>query len=170
MKTNKILHITAHLGGGVGNALATLTSSEIGTHLAEHTIICLEKPEKSQFLDRILDSGCNVVLCPGQNEIADLVAHSDIVQVEWWNHPATIRTLCGLSSNPMRLLVWSHISGLTNPVIPPGLIESAQRFVFSSSCSLSIPSLAERTGLERKLHTISSAGGFENFPAPNFER
>src|SRR6185437_15548888 len=63
----------------------------------------------------------------------------------------------------MRSVFWSHISGLAPPVIQPGLMEEAGRFVFTTEASLSIPSLS---GLSRagKIRVINSGFGFADAP------
>ena len=46
----QVLHLTAHLGGGVGKALSGIVrqAKDSGSKF-QHVIICLEEPEKSQF-------------------------------------------------------------------------------------------------------------------------
>jgi glycosyltransferase involved in cell wall biosynthesis len=65
----------------------------------------------------------------------------------------------------MRSVLWSHISGLSTPVIQPGLIEQAGRFVFTteaSRASRSVAALASRGNI----HVINSGFGFANLPRP----
>jgi glycosyltransferase involved in cell wall biosynthesis len=163
-----VLHLTPHLGGGVGKALSSL----VGEHRrsgaeVRHVVACLEVPEKWQFLERIVAEGGEVVVAPDSRRLDELVAAADIVQLEWWNHPATIACLCGLALQPMRLLVWCHVSGLHNPIIPPPLMELSHRFLFTSPCSFEakeVSSLAEALG--DRLAVVSSGGGFEGFPEP----
>ena len=162
----KVLHLTAHLGGGVGKALSGLiaraSESDSGV---QHLIVCLEGPEKSQFIDRILRYGSHVIVCPTKDRLEKLMGDSDIVQLEWWNHPATIKCLCSLSARPIRLLTWSHVSGLHNPIIPQRLILASHRFLFTSPCSYKskevkslTPELADRLGV------VCSSGGFCGLP------
>jgi glycosyltransferase involved in cell wall biosynthesis len=167
----RVLHLTAHLGGGVGKALSGLVAqaneSQSGVR---HLIACLEEPEKSQFIDSILSSGGHVVVCPSQNRLETLIADSDIVQLEWWNHPATIKCLCSMPVRPIRLLAWSHVSGLHNPIIPQRLITASHRFLFTSPCSYQsravrnlAPQLADHLGV------VSSSGGFSGLPQVHTE-
>jgi len=61
----------------------------------------------------------------------------------------------------MRLVMWCHVSGLFDPVIPRGLIEACHRFLFTSACSLEapdMPRIAARTG--ERLGVVSSGAGF----------
>lgn len=162
----RVLHLTAHLGGGVGKALSGLVARAAESQSdVRHLIVCLEKPEKSQFVDQVLSRGSCVVVCPDNDELEKLISDSDVVQLEWWNHPATIQSLCSLSVRPMRLLTWSHVSGLHNPVIPQRLISASHRFLFTSRCSYEsegvmslVPKLANLLGV------VSSSGGFSELP------
>ncbi|WP_299979420.1 glycosyltransferase family 4 protein [Desulfobacula sp.] len=162
----KILHITAHLGGGVGKALSGLVQQPASKEV-EHTFVILEEQKNLQFIDLIKNCGCRIIICPVNEHLVELIESSDIVQLKWWNHPATIKTLCRCTLPPMRLLVWSHVSGLFNPKIPSGLIKAAHRLLFTSPCSfqsrevLELPSNAyDRMGV------VSSSGGFDELPSP----
>lgn len=164
-----VVHITPHLGGGVGKALSTLVDAQRNTKF-RHSFILLEKPEKPQFLNRLKDLGVRVEICPHIATATNMLADADIVQLEWWNHPATFAFLCQNHLPAMRLVVWCHVSGLHTPIIPKGLLETAHRFIFTSPCSLhaqEVKKVAERLG--NSLAVVSSGGGFENLPAPNLE-
>ncbi len=162
----KVLHLTAHIGGGVGKALSGLVEqARVSGSGVQHLIVCLEEPEKRQFVELVRECGGDVIICPGKDRIEKLLRDSDIMQLEWWNHPETLRYLCTLSIPPVRLLTWSHVSGLYNPIIPQRLIMASHRFLFTSSCSLEskevidlIPELGDRLGV------IYSSGGFSGMP------
>lgn len=162
----RILHITPHLGGGVGKALSGLVEQATRVKSpVHHTIICLEEPEKRIFVDRAKAGGGEVVIAPDKKELAAMISAADIVQLEWWNHPATLRCLCSQPFPPMRLLVWSHVSGLHTPVTPPGLYRAAHRFLFTSPCSYeakSVKNLPE--DVKNRLGVVNSCGGFDGFP------
>jgi len=165
------LHLTAHVGGGVGKVLSGLVAqASVSGSGVRHRIACLEEPEKSQFVDQIHRYGGEVIVRPSLERLEKLIEDSDIVQLEWWNHPATIKHLCSLSILPIRLLTWSHISGLHNPIIPQRLILASHRFLFTSPCSFEgkqvkslIPELGDR------LRVVPSSGGFSGLPEPREE-
>lgn len=164
----KVLHLTAHLGGGVGKALSGLVLNQSTTEAQiRHTIVCLEKPEKSLFVDRIIAGGCEVVICPDDDQLDRLISDADIVQLEWWNHPVTISCLCRGQLPPLRLLVWCHVSGLHTPIIPTGLLSTADRCLFTSPCSYEAANIVSLP-CESKAHlgVVNSAGGFDGFPQP----
>lgn len=162
----QVLHITAHLGGGVGKALSGLVAqAKASKSGVQHLIVCLEKPEKSQFIDGIRGYRGEVIVCPSMHRLENLIRDSDIVQLEWWNHPATIKYLCSLSFPPIRLITWSHVSGLHNPIIPQRLILASHKFLFTSQCSyeskevMSLPS-----EFKDRLGVVPSSGGFSGLP------
>ncbi len=164
----KILHITAHLGGGVGKALSGLVLQSTSSRLdINHTIVTLEEQEKPQFIELIKSCGGEVIACPTTKRLNELIETSDIVQLEWWNHPSTIKTLCSQSLPHMRLIVWSHVSGLYNPIIPSSLILSAQQFLFTSPCSFAAKEVLNLPGgVTDRIGVVSSSGGFDGLPEP----
>lgn len=132
----KVLHITPHLGGGVGRALSCLIRRAEAGGSVRHALLCLEQPEKRQAIDAIAAAGCPVTVAPTLAEAQAAVDEADIVQVELWNHPEIPRLLCALGPSAMRLLTWCHVSGLGGPRIPPGLSGTPAAIVFTSPCSL----------------------------------
>lgn len=162
----QVLHITAHMGGGVGKALSGLVAqaSRSGSGV-KHLIVSLEEPEKSQFVDLARGYGCKVIVRPSRDRLEKLIKDSDIVQLEWWNHPATIKCLCSLSMTPVRLLIWCHISGLHNPIIPKKLILASHKFLFTSRCSFQATEVMElEPEIGDRLGVVSSSGGFSELP------
>ncbi len=162
----EVVHLTAHLGGGVGKALSELVmATKAAATPVRHVFACLDRPEKSQFLDRIERYGGEVLVEPDSSQLASRLINADIVQLEWWNHPATIAALCNLPPLPMRLVVWSHVSGLYNPIIPPALVEVSDRFILTSPCSRGVKTVSEAMVKNpQKIEVISSAGGVDMLP------
>lgn len=162
-----VLHLTAHLGGGVGKALSGLvlnTPSESGIR---HSIVSLEPPEKLQFLVQLADAGCSVTVAPDRAVLAGLIEAADIVQLEWWGHPATVATLCSGPLPAMRLVVWCHISGIHTPIIPRQLIEASHRCLFTSPCSYEATEVAALLPTHRnRMAVVHSAGGFKGLEPP----
>ncbi|MCX9014410.1 MAG: glycosyltransferase [Candidatus Methanoperedens sp.] len=162
----QVLHITAHLGGGVGKVLSGLVAqASISNSGIKHLIVCLEEPEKNQFVDKVREYGGEVIVCPSMDMLEKIIEDSDIVQLEWWNHPATIKYLCSLSIPPIRLLTWSHVSGLHTPIIPKKLILASHVFLFTSQCSFeSKEVMSLPPEFEDRLGVVSSSGGFPGLP------
>ena len=159
MPKKNVVHIMPHMGGGVGKAMVSLVD---GTKACvQHAFILLESPANRQFLDRILDSGCEVMIQPSGKFVNSLISKADIVQLEWWNHPALFSFLCSRYLPPFRMLAWCHVSGLHSPVIPAGLVGLAECFIFTSRCSLQAENIRELTKQDRdRLGVVSSGVGF----------
>ncbi|MCP9449016.1 MAG: glycosyltransferase family 4 protein [Nitrospira sp.] len=164
----RVLHITAHLGGGVGKVLSGVVAESARRHDDTcHVIACLEAPEKRTFLNRVLSWGGEVLVAPSFDRLAEEVDRADIVQVEWWHHPTVAGWLCSGLLPSMRLLVWCHVSGLYPPVIPPEFVLSVHRFLFTSPCSWEHPALAPlRPRLKGRAAVVFSSGGFDDLPLP----
>ena len=166
----KILHITPHLGGGVGRALASLCAGnklELNSKIS-HSFICLERPEKDQFVNEIVSLGVEIFVEPRLDEIKRLIESSDIVQIEWWNHPLTLFILSKLQDMPMRLIIWCHQSGLGNTAIPIKLVKLANRFLLTSECSYEVKELYDyKKSSPNSIEVISSGAGFERLPHPD---
>jgi glycosyltransferase involved in cell wall biosynthesis len=158
----KVVHVTPHLGGGVGKALASLIQRAAAAGPAErHAVLCLEEPRKRRTVDAILATGCRVMIEPSIPEATTVIADADIVQLEFWNHPEIPRLLCSLGPVPMRLLAWCHVSGLHTPQIPPGLLATDATIVFTSACSLENPIIRRS---DREFPVVSS-GCIDDLPA-----
>jgi glycosyltransferase involved in cell wall biosynthesis len=157
----KILHVTPHLGGGVGKAHATIGA--VLPEVVQQTFVLLEPPRDRRFIDKIEASGAHVELAESLGHVASLAREADIVQFEFWNHPRMFECLARTEFPPIRSVFWSHISGLSAPLIPPVLMEEAARFVFSTEASLSAASVAPFRRLpQRKIAVINSGFGFAN--------
>jgi glycosyltransferase involved in cell wall biosynthesis len=155
----KILHVTPHLGGGVGKAHAAISS--VLPEIVEQIFVLLEPPRDRRFVDRIEAAGAEIVVAEGLNRVASLAKEVDIVQFEFWNHPRMFECLARAEFPAMRSMFWSHISGIFGPRIPPGLMREAGRFVFTTSASLSIPFIVDQHPAERKkISVINSGFGF----------
>lgn len=162
----EVLHVTAHLGGGVGKVLSRVAAAAArGDGAIRHTIACLERLEKDQFAAHIRAHGGVVHVEPDDETLRTLVARSDVVQVEWWSHPVLMRWLCASPLPEMRMIVWSHVSGLHPPVIPPDFLAAPHRFLFTSPCSLAHPNLRNAPrAIRSTTDAVFSSGGFDDLP------
>lgn len=76
-----ILHITPHLGGGVGKAHAALRSAlpdEI-----EQTFVLLEAPRDLRYVEALTRAGARVVVADSLDYVMRLAHKADIVQFEF---------------------------------------------------------------------------------------
>lgn len=155
-----VLHVTAHLGGGVGKALAAVTAAM--PFPARQSFLLLEEPRDRRYADEIERLGRAVEIADSLAEVAKRVAEADVVQFEFWNHPKLFECLARTNFPEMRTVFWSHISGLFRPVIQPAFLDEADRFAFTSPASLEMPAVQALARPQReKLAVIGSAFGFE---------
>lgn len=154
-----VLHIAAHLGGGVGKAHASLCMAGAGD--VRHHYLLLEEPRDRRYFDAVLASGATATVAPAPEAARQLVAGADVVQIEWWNHPRLYECLCRWDLPACRTVIWSHISGLHAPCIPAGLLALPDRFLFTSACSLESPAVrALAPEARERLGVVNSGFGF----------
>ena len=159
-----ILHVTAHLGGGVGKAHAGLTAAM--RFPARQSFLLLEEPRDRRYVDEIAALGRPVDIAGSLEDVAARAAEADIVQIEFWNHPKIFECLARTDFPVMRAVFWCHVSGLFRPVIPPAFLTEVDRFVFTSPASLEMAAVQALPGEQReRLAVIGSAYGFEAPPS-----
>ena len=108
----KILHVTPHLGGGVGKAHAAISAAL--PDIVEQSFVLLEPPRDRRFVDQIEAAGARVTVAGNLDQVAALARDADIVQFEFWNHPRLLECLARCDFPAMRSAFWSHISGLSS--------------------------------------------------------
>ncbi|MCD2174635.1 glycosyltransferase [Rhizobium sp. C4] len=151
----RVLHLAAHLGGGVGKAHAAIRA--VDPRAADHAYILLEPARDRRYADAIIATGARVIEAPAKEALLALLAEADIVQIEFWNHPRLYEALARLPLPQGRYLFWSHISGLAPPLIAEALTEAADIFVYTSACSLVRPAKGD-------LRVIGSGFGLDHPP------
>jgi len=160
-----ILHITPHLGGGVGSVL--LNYLEVVRHDRHftHRICSLEYAnERSLKASRTSGFPLHDKMFNDINSLLAAANQADIVLVHWWNHPLLYALLVRESFPPARIIFWSHISGLNPPyVFSDPALAYPDLFVFTSPISLKTKEVV-KLGLERqeRLRVIWSTGGIEH--------
>ena len=160
-----VLHIVAHLGGGVGKAISTVIKSASKNHSSfEHLVVLVDEPKQTEHLKELCNNSIEVIVTPSLEELKDLINRCSILQVEWWNHPKIIETLCLLRSIEKRIVIWSHTSGLFEQIIPLELLVAPNRFVFTSRCSEALLTTPLLNGKKINTSVISSAVGISELP------
>ncbi|MCB8814158.1 glycosyltransferase family 4 protein [Desulfosporosinus shakirovi] len=157
---NKIVHITAHLGGGVGRILSSISIYSKERQEFEHSIITLEPTQTVQF-EKLCKKHNVTIHSARECDIGTILEQADIVQVDWWHHPLTSQFMMNyLGRISCRLLVWSHIAGCSYPHIPYNFILHSDAFVFTTPFSLENPlwSCVERTQIIEKADVVISSG------------
>ncbi len=137
MNVIKILHITPHLGGGVGKALSgILVYEKKNKSRYTHLIYMLEEPQNNQFVNICMNNEINVNIAKNFDEIYKVMKSVDIVVLHWWHHPLNAKFLAYYPQIPARLIIWSHINGCSYPVIPADFIKAVNKVFFTSEYSL----------------------------------
>ena len=161
----QVLHVTVHMGGGVGKALSGIASyAETHASCYRHSILLLDRPEKTNFIDICRLHHVDLRIAQSQEDLLSAVREADIVQLEWWHHPLMYRWLMYISEIPLRLVMWSHISGCFYPYLPPFFLKIAQQSVFTSQYSLENPYWDEDTKnwANNFCSVVNSSGGFDD--------
>lgn len=146
MQQSDVLHITPHLGGGVGSSmLASLSLQAKEQDCFRHKVISLEKNKTRKFFDGITDSGIAIIENPDVNQIEKEIQQSEILQLEWWNHPQWFPLFSCLPEINTRIVLRPHINGLNYPIIPDVLSSLADAVALTGR-------VVPESMAERKLH------------------
>ncbi len=164
MSNIKLLHISAHLGGGVGRVLSKVAHFRHKTQMQiDETFLCLEEPKDKKFIKVLSNAGAVVEICTDLCDAQKLIASADIVQIEWWHHPLIPGFLSTVGSCDARLVVWCHVSGRSYPFIPNKLLTFPDLCIFTTPVSKIFNDLSPEN---KKSNTavVHSSGGFDDLP------
>lgn len=161
----RVVHITAHMGGGVGRALSSLLCFfHRNDPVYEHELLILEDPVDPQYLNLCRETGV-AVRTEKDIVLEEYLSGVDIIQIEWWHHPLLYRFMKKLYRYENRIVIWAHVSGCTYPWISPKLVALSDQFVFTSPYSYENPfwSKKEDGEIRDKSTVISSCGDMSDF-------
>jgi len=164
-----ILHITPHLGGGIGTVVLNWVQKDNSNTV--HTIISLDKNNNPDWIKA--DAGSPRVSifdnCYNSIGFKDFllknIETADIVLVHWWNHPLLYEILVKFQWPPCRLIIWDHVNSLLPPYSTPlKLFEFVDYFVFTSPVSYECPEIKKlHDKSKEKITVIWSTVGVEGF-------
>ena len=132
----KILHIAAHVGGGIGSAYAGL-----GDCGQEQSLLLLEPPRDRAALERVRSSGFRVIESADNFTVKRELEQADVVVFSWHHHPALTKFLHNFPTVPIRSVLWCHISGNYFPYISANFIQQFDQSVFATPFSLNLPQI-----------------------------
>lgn len=158
----KILHITAHMGGGVGKAISDTIQIDIKN---QHTLLLLETPEKLGHINSI-SKYCNIYYMEKEKSICyDTMKNADIIILHWWNHPMMAQLFLDFPNIEGRYILWCHVSGCTYPFLPYTFLKRFHFIFFTSYYSYENKywSEIEREQIENKSTVIYGLGNI-NIP------
>lgn len=158
-----VLHITTHLGGGVGRIISSLAlHRKANAPEIQSTVIALEETDNPQYSSMITDAGIPLYIAPSAVQLDTLIAAADIVQLEWWHHPLMMEWLYQHGDAiTAHLVIWSHISGLHYPIIPQKLLALPHAFLFTSPVSQQATLTYQKQSSSTHFETVHSSAEFE---------
>jgi L-malate glycosyltransferase len=165
-----ILHITPHLGGGVGSVLLNYLEKVKGSTDFTHKVMCLEYAnEKAKSASKTTGFFLADNMFTQQEVLHAAISQVDIVLVHWWNHPLLNAWLVREVLPPARIIFWSHISGFHAPYIfNEQALHYPDLFVFTSPLSMDVQEVKNlREERQRMLRVIWSTGGVEHTASIN---
>ncbi|PIR38182.1 MAG: hypothetical protein COV34_01010 [Candidatus Zambryskibacteria bacterium CG10_big_fil_rev_8_21_14_0_10_42_12] len=162
----KILHITTHLGGGVGSVLIDYLNEARSDRDFIHSVISLGYTD-----DHVTNVLHNMSIAYKDHmahrhqDILDAIEQSDIVLIHWWNHPLMYDFLVRNKLPRSRVIIWSHIAGFHPPqVLTEKIIAYPNIFVFTTPISLQHKAVQKTTAKRKQhLYTIWSTRNIEKF-------
>lgn len=156
----EIIHITAHMGGGVGKAIADTIQFDIEN---SHTVILLEIPEKFSHINNV-SKYCNIYYMEKEKNLCyDKMQKSDIIVLHWWNHPSMARLFLDFPSIEGRYVIWCHVSGCTYPFLPHSFLKRFHYIFFTSYYSYENKfwENEEKQSIDEKSSVIYGLGNIE---------
>ena len=114
----KVLHITPHLGGGVGTVVLNWIEKEHEVNQnVQHKIACLEKNKND--MQAYLDLGIAIHddMYSNQSLLMEWVNQADIVLIHWWNHPALFDIMVNSESPLSHLKSKSSLSSIAMIIV-----------------------------------------------------
>ena len=130
----KILHIAAHVGGGIGPALTGLVNSNLF-----QTLVLLEEPVNKKYLSVMEKEGFRILIRPNSAQIKEEIKVADIVMFSWSHHPAVTKFMYDFPEIPIRSTLWVHVSGNYFPAVKAEFLRLFDQVVFATPYTLSLP-------------------------------
>ncbi len=163
----RILHITPHLGGGVGAVVTALVDGLVLSGEWHQEIVCFEYlnafgKEWSEKNGITVYSEVNL----NGEWLHNIVSEVDIVHVHYWNHPLLYCFLHSMSGNNTRMVFWSHTNGHNPPyLLNSSVLDYPEIFVLSSGFSLESEILKKRNRRWKDIHlrVVHSSSGIKGF-------
>ena len=155
----KILHITPHLGGGVGSTILGYISKN---KTFEHEIVALGYT-MGYVLEKIESLNIPYTDHITHEELIKKIPDFDIVLIHMWNNPLLYDFLVRNELPPCRLVMLGHNSGFDAPnIYTEKILMYPDIFVFTTALSYEAYNVAKLENKER-LCSIWSTDGVEEY-------
>lgn len=158
MSKLRVLHVTPHLGGGVGRCLSTLNNVK-DDHVSREFLL-LEPPKDLQFFNLIQQKSA-IGIIDYNNELKHYLSSFDIVQIEFWNHPAVMHFLNWTKDISLIRIFWCHISGLGPVRLPEGLLDNHRHLGAKGTHNIVVTSNITNLGYGTRFPVINSGFVFD---------
>jgi glycosyltransferase involved in cell wall biosynthesis len=115
----KILHLIPRLiGGGPERSIMAIAakSAELGA-VHQRTLAVIDAPVSPRMLIAARKLGIRVVIRPDPQAILRLITETDILHINYWNHPLLTALLRQADLPPARVVVCSHVLGTAAPQV-----------------------------------------------------
>ena len=125
----KILHLIPRLiGGGPERSILTVAakSAELGVK-HRRTLAVLDVPVTPRILIAARKLDIRVVIRPDRETLRQLIVETDVLEINYWNHPLLTALLRQVELPPARVIVWSHILGMASSTSAHGRTRSICR-------------------------------------------
>ncbi len=160
-----ILHITPHLGGGVGRVLLNYLSRVADDVIFQHQVVCLDYANENAIqIAKEINLPLLDNISKDISKLVKIIKDVDIILIHWWNHPLLFDFLVCTEIPPSRIIFWSHISGFDPPyVFTKKALTYPDLFVFTTPISYEtkeVQSLSEKE--KESLKVVWSTGGIDH--------
>ena len=149
-----ILHITPHLGGGVGSVILAWLEKD---KLCQHEVITLDYANE-YAMEKLHEVGISLYSQPSVEIIDKKIEEAEIVLIHFWNHPLLYDLIVRHKMPFARIIFWAHISGLSAPnIITEKVANFPDIFVLTTPISKSLkcvenaPVIMSTSGIQRML-------------------
>lgn len=122
----KILHITPHFGGGVGNVIIDWIKADTFNN---HTVFCLDYLN-NRVKEEISLNSLSIKQIPYTDPIVYDWDDYDIVLIHWWDNQLVHNLLKLVDMPPCRLIFWCH----KNYEIPNWALNYPDLFIGTAPC------------------------------------
>lgn len=157
-----IMHITPHLGGGIGTVLLDYLEYVKNNNNFEHQVYCL---------DYANDNAKNQSIITGFklydnmhfkiNKLIENIKLCDIVLIHFWNHPLLYDFLIRNDIPKCRIIMWAHISWIYPPnIFTNKILLYPDKFIFTTPMSFNAK---EVKNLNKKLNYIWSTSNLNKY-------
>ena len=131
--TEKVLHLTPHLNGGLGKVLLS-TLNYFNRSTPSHAVLVYGL--SSLLPDEFTPHRDSISFVPNIEDIGGRLQPFDLIQVEYWNHLLIYKLLCSGVLDKARVIGCAHIQGKSPPqLITSESIRYFDKLLLTGSCS-----------------------------------